>query len=352
MDTALLKDLSEARGISGKEDAVRKVVLNAINGSASDIRIDPLGSVTAVKAGSGKKRPRVMLAAHMDEVGFMVTGVDGDGLVRFTAVGGIDDRILPGKRVKIGTNGLQGVIIWTPIHLGREQNVVKINTLRIDIGAANKDEANGKVKMGDMIVFDAAFAELGDHMLRGKAFDDRAGCALLIEVLRGGEYPVDVLAAFTVQEEIGMRGAQVAAQYFQPDIAIVLESTTANDVPNALAQPDDEDEPNPTCRVGGGPVLTIVDRSLIVNPRLLRFLQTTADKHNIPYQHKMQPGGGTDGGAIHTAYAGVPTAVISLPCRYIHSPLAYLHRDDFANTLRLVQAALRGIDKQVLGENK
>jgi tetrahedral aminopeptidase len=348
MDIALLKDLSEARGISGKEDAVRKIVLDAISASTSDIRIDPLGSITAVKQGTAKKRLRVMLAAHMDEVGFMVTGVDGDGLVRFTAVGGIDDRILPGKRVKIGTNGLQGVIIWTPIHMGRDQNVVKMNNLRIDIGASNKDEANGKVKMGDMIVFDAAFAELGDGMLRGKAFDDRAGCALLVETLRGGEYPVDILAAFTVQEEIGLRGAYVAAQYFQPDIAFVLESTTANDLPNALAEPDDEDEPNPTCRVGGGPVLTIVDRSLIADPRLLRFLQATAEAEGIPYQHKMQPGGGTDGGAIHTANAGVPTAVISLPCRYIHSPLAYLHRDDFAHTLRLIQAALRGIDKNVL----
>ena len=348
MDTALLKDLSESRGISGKEDAVRKVVLNAIKDVVTDIRIDPLGSITAVKQGSGKKRLRVMLAAHMDEVGFMVTGVDGDGLIRFTAVGGIDDRILPGKRVKIGANGLYGVIIWTPIHMGRDLNVVKINNLRIDIGASNKDEANGKVKIGDMIVFDAVFSELGDTMLRGKAFDDRAGCAMLIEVLRGGNYPVDILAAFTVQEEIGLRGAQVAAQYFEPDLAFVLESTTANDVPNPLAEPDDTDEPNPTCRVTGGPVLTILDRSLIVNPRLLRFLQTTAEKHGIPYQHKMHPGGGTDGGSIHMANAGVPTAVISLPCRYIHSPLAYLHRDDFANTLKLVQAALRDIDANVL----
>jgi endoglucanase len=345
MDTALLKALSEAHGISGKEDAVRRIILNTIDGHADDIRIDPLGSVTARKAGAGARRRRVMLAAHMDEVGFMVTGVDGDGLLRFTAVGGIDDRILPALRVRVGANAIPGVILWTPIHMGREQTVVRMSSLRIDIGATSKDEASSKARVGDMIVFDAGFVELRGGMLRGKAFDDRAGCALLAEVLRGAPSAAEVLAAFTVQEEIGLRGAQVAAQTLEPELAIVLETTTANDIPNPLADADSTEELNPTCRILGGPVLTVMDRSLIVPPRLLAFARATAERHGIRYQLKTQPGGGTDGGSIHISGGGVPTLVISMPARYIHSPLALLHRDDYENTLRLVQALLNDIEE-------
>jgi tetrahedral aminopeptidase len=345
-----LRALSEAAGISSKEDAVRAIVLEAIGGHVSDVRIDPLGNITAIKQGSGTEpRLRVMLAAHMDEVGFMVTGVDGDGTARFTAVGGIDDRILPGLRVKVGANAINGVIDWVPIHLNNDQNVVKLSNLRINIGATSKDEANGKLKVGDMVVFDSAFSEIGTHMLRGKAFDDRAGVSLLIDVLQGGPYPHDILAAFTVQEEIGLRGAQVAAQYFNPDVALVLETTTANDLPNPLAYADDDEERNPTCRLQGGPVISVMDRSLIVDPRLFAFLRATADNHGIPHQLKTQIGGGTDGGAIHMANGGAPTGVISLPCRYIHSPVAYLHRDDYAHNLRLIQSALNDLTHDVIG---
>ena len=345
MSFEVLEQLSNAIGVSGKEDAVRAVVLNAIRDHATDIRIDPLGGVSARKpAANGGDRPlRVMIAAHMDEIGFMVTGIDGDGLIRFAAVGGIDDRILPGLRVKVGERAHPGVILWTPIHQNRDQNVVKLSNLRIDIGAGGKDEASGKVRPGDVIAFDSTYGELGAHMLRGKAFDDRAGCALLVDVLRGEPYPVEVLGAFTVQEEIGLRGAMVAANALQPDVAFVLEGTTANDLPNPQEDPDAIHDLNPTSRVGAGPVLTVIDRSMIVNPRLLAFLKRTAEREGIPYQLKTQPGGGTDGGAIHLAGEGVPTAVISLPCRYIHSPTALLHRDDYANALRLVKAALSDI---------
>ncbi len=344
----ILRELSDAIGVSGKEDAVRKLILQAIEPHASDIRIDALGSVTAKLAGTDTGRPRVMIAAHMDEVGFMVTGIDGDGLLRFTNVGGLDDRILPGLRVKVGDTGLPGCIIWVPIHQNKDQNVVKIKTLRIDIGASNKDGAAALVKPGDRIAFDTRFADVGDDVVRGKAFDDRVGCSLLVDVLQGGPYPVDALAAFTVQEEIGLRGALVAAQTLSPDVALVLEGTTAQDLPNPLALPDDDEDLNPTCRLGGGPVLTVMDRSMIVNPRLLAFLRETAAAQGIPYQYKTQLGGGTDGGAIHTANGGTPTAVISMPCRYIHSPVAFLRRDDYDHTLRLVQAALRAITRDTL----
>lgn len=339
----ILQELSEAVGVSGQEDAVRKIILPAIRDHVQDIRIDALGSVTALKPGSQRRAPRIMLSAHMDEVGFMVTGFDGDGCIRFTAIGGVDERILPGLRVRVGNDAIPGVIIWTPIHHNREQNAVALRNLRIDIGASSKDEVNGKVKPGDRIAFDSAFMTIGEAMLRGKAFDDRVGCALLVETLQGGPYPVDVLAAFTVQEEIGLRGARVAAQALQPDVALALEGTTANDIPNPLAEADDEDEPNPVCRLGAGPTLTVMDRSLIVNPRLLNFLRHTAQRHGIPYQLKTQLGGGTDAGAIHTSGAGVMSGVISVPCRYIHSPHAYLNREDYANTLRLIQAVLHDL---------
>jgi len=345
----ILQQLSEAFGVSGQEDAVRKIILSAIKDHATDIRIDPMGSITAFKKGTSRNRPRVMLAAHMDEIGFMVTGIGGDGLIKFTNIGGIDERILPALRVKIGENAVPGVIIWTPIHKSSGQNTpLKVSDLRIDIGANSKDEVNGKVKLGDRIVFDSQYMEIGSKMLRGKAFDDRVGCSLLIDILQSGPYPVDILAAFTVQEEIGLRGAKVAAQRLNPDVAIALEGTTANDLPNPHAEPDDDITANPACKLGDGPVLTVMDARLIVPPGLLGFLRSTATKHDIPYQLKTQPGGGTDAGAIHLTNAGVPSAVISLPCRYIHSPMAYLNRDDYENTLRLLKVALTDLKWDVL----
>jgi len=259
----------------------------------------------------------------------------------------VDERILPGLRVKIGDT--PGVIIWAPIHKTYGQNnTAKLNTLRIDIGATSKDEASGKARRGDRVAFDSKFIEVSEKMLRGKAFDDRVGCSLLVDILQGGPYSVDVLAAFTVQEEIGLRGARVAAQAFNPDVAIALEGTTANDIPNPMAEADDEADPNPTCRLGDGPALTVMDMSMIADPRILRFLRQTAEANSIPYQLKTQLGGGTDAGAIHLANAGAPAAVISMPCRYIHSPSAYLNRDDYDNTLRLVQATLKSLSRSAL----
>ena len=345
----ILKELSEAVGVSGQEDAVRKVILNAIDGHAERIRIDAMGSVTAVKPGTdGGNMPRIMLAAHMDEIGFMVKSVDGDGLIRFTNIGGIDARILPGLRVKVGDKKLSGVIIWPPIHRNQDQNAVKLENLRIDIGATNKEGVNGQVKAGERIAFDSAYVEMSPKMHRGKAFDDRVGCSLLVDVLQGGPYPVDVLAAFTVQEEIGLRGAKVAAQILQPDLAIALEGTTAHDLPNPAAEPDNRNPRNPATRLGAGPALTVMDSSMITDPRLLKWLRSTAESGSIPYQLKTLLGGGTDAGAIHTANSGIPSAVISVPCRYIHSPSALMNTDDYDNTLALLKAALNNLTADVL----
>ncbi|MBK8138515.1 MAG: M42 family metallopeptidase [Chloroflexi bacterium] len=348
-----LRELSEAIGVSGREENVRKIILRAIEGYVEDIRVDAVGNITAVKPGDGKdakKRPRVMLDAHMDEVGFMVTGWGDDGLIRFTPVGSIDDRIVPGLRVRIGDDGVPGVVIWTPIHKNKDQAVVKIANLRIDIGAGTKDEVAGKIKRGDRIAFSAEYLEIGSSIIRGKSLDDRAGCSVLIDVLRGGPYPCDVLAAFTVQEEIGLRGAMVAARILKPDVAIALECTTANDIPDPLADPDSDDprDYNPTTRLGSGPAITFMDKSMVADPRMLRYLQQLAEVYGIPYTFKTWLGGGTDAGAIHRSNLGVPTSVISIPGRYIHSPLAYIHRDDYANAVRLTQAALENLNRDIV----
>ncbi len=346
----ILKELSEAAGVSGQEDAVRDIILNAIAGHVRDVRIDAIGNITAVKKSkSRKKLPRVLLAAHMDEIGFMVSGFDSNGLIRVVNVGGIDPRILPALRVKIGKDSVPGVFIWAPIHLSQDENVVKLSNLRIDIGTTTKDAAKGKVKLGDRVVFDAQFMKVGKHILRGRALDDRVGCALLIDILQADSYPVDVLAAFTTQEEIGVRGAQVAAKILKPDVAFVLETTPAGDIPDPEREADDDDDNhNPSTKLAHGPALTVIDSRMITDPRILNYQRQTAEKAGIPYQLKTVRGGGTDAGAIHTANAGIPSGVVSVPARYIHSPAAYIHRDDYANALKLLQALINNLSWDVL----
>ncbi len=344
----LIRELSEAMGVSGAEDEVRAIILKAINGHVEDIRIDPLGNVLAVKRGRTRQADdlRVMVAAHMDEVGFMVMGVESDGTLRLGAVGGFDDRILPGLRLLIGKDRVPGVFDWAPIHLNREQKVVELDRLRLDIGASSKEEANGKVKVGDRATFNTSYAERG-RVAMGKAFDNRVGCAILIDLVQGDPYPFDLHVAFTVQEEVGLRGARVAAQAIQPDVAFVLETTTAHDLPPVEKDPE-APRPSPVTELGKGPALTLVDRSVIVDRRLLDHLRDTALAEGIPFQYKRAVTGGTDAGAVFVTNKGVPSAVVSVPCRYIHSPLALCNLDDVANTAKLVRAALERFSPAVM----
>ena len=336
----LLEALSNAIGISGEEDEVRQIIHAAISEHADHVEVDALGNLTASQTGTVFPDFTVMIAAHMDEVGLMVTAVDGNGLIQFTNIGGIDARILPGLRVKVGAERRPGVILWKPIHMGRDMTTVAMDKLRIDVGADDKSAATP----GDRIAFDSQFMRLGDCMLRGKAFDDRVGCAILVDILQRGPYPVTVAAAFTTQEEIGLRGAKVAAQRLRPQAAIVLEGTTAYDLPEPKHEAEAGDlRGNPSTRLGEGAVLTLVDGSMISDPRALRFLRQTADAHDIAYQMKSFGGGGTDGGAIHTAQAGVPTMTLSVPCRYIHTPTALLHLGDYQAVLNLSMAVLESI---------
>jgi len=344
----MIKELSEAIGVSGAEDEVRAIILKAIKDHVEDIRIDPLGNVLAVKRGHSPQEDdlRVMVAAHMDEVGFMVMGVESDGTLRVGAVGGFDDRILPGLRLVIGKDKVPGVFDWTPIHINHDQKVVPLDRLRVDIGALTKEEANGKVKVGDTAAFATSYVERGKAAM-GKAFDDRVGCAVLIELIQGDPFPFDLHVAFTVQEEVGLRGARVAAQTIRPDVAFVLETTTAHDLPPVDKDPE-APRPSPVTELGKGPALTLVDRSVIVDRRLLDHLRKTAEAEGIPFQYKRAMAGGTDAGAVFVTNEGVPSAVVSVPCRYIHGPLAHCNLDDVANTVKLMRAALARFTPDVM----
>ncbi len=336
----ILQELSQAIGVSGEEDEVRALIVPAIRDQVSSLEVDALGNLTALQRGTRYPGFTVMIAAHMDEIGMMVTAVDSNGLIQFTNVGGIDARILPGLRVKVGSARQPGVVLWKPIHKWRDMNTVAIENLRIDVGATDKQAA----QPGDRIAFDSAYAQLGADTVRGKAFDDRAGCSILVDILQKGPYPVSVAAAFTVQEEIGLRGAQVAAQRLQPDAAIVLEGTTAYDVPDPNLEREADDLPsNPGTKLGAGVVLTLVDGRMISDPRVLAFLRATAEAKGIAYQFKTIGGGGTDGGAIHTAQTGIPTMTLSTPCRYIHSPSALMNLKDYESALQLSKAVLGAI---------
>ena len=336
----ILEKLSQAIGVSGEEDEVRGLVIEAIRDHVSELQVDALGNVTALQRGTAQPEFKVMIAAHMDEIGMMVTAVEANGLIQFTRVGGLDPRILPGKRVKVGPKRRPGVILWKPIHLWRDMKTVPIEALRIDVGAGDKSAA----EPGDRIAFDADYTQLSETVVRGKAFDDRVGCAVLVDILQSGPYPVTVAAAFTAQEEIGLRGATVAAERLNPAAAIVLEGTYAYDLPEPNLELEAGDLPaNPGTRFGGGAVLTLADRQMITDPRALAFLRETAEANDIAYQIKTMGGGGTDGGAIHIAQAGIPTMPISAPCRYIHTPTALLNLDDYASVLALSQAVLRRI---------
>ena len=332
MDTALLKTLSETPGVSGDEAAVRAVLRSAIRSHADEVRVDVLGNLIARKRSSATLK--VMLAAHMDEVGFMIVQIEKSGWLRFRTVGGFDSRILLSKRVQIGKDRVPGVIMAKPIHLTRDserEQVVKVEDMAIDIGASSQEDAKRAVRPGDFAAFATAFSEHGETV-RGQAFDDRAGCAVLVELLKES-YPFDLYAAFTVQEEIGLRGARVAAYAVDPDVAFALDGTTADDLPR-------EKGVKPATHLGAGPVITVADNQMIADKRLTRLLIDVADRQAIPYQIKPPGVGGTDAGRIHLAHEGVPATAVSIPCRYIHSPRAFLAPQDFDHTVALMKAAL------------
>jgi len=341
----LLQELSEAAGISGREEEVRALLLEEIRERVDSCRIDSTGNLIALKKGSGASPLRVLVAAHMDEVGLMITSAEDSGALRFTKVGGIDDRVLPARVVLIGPKRVPGVIGMKPVHLlekGDRDHVVDSRQLAIDVGASNKGEAEKIAPRGEFAVFATEFRELagqkgGWRTVQGKAFDDRVGCAILAELLKE-RFPFDLVAAFTVQEEVGLRGARVAAWTEKPDAALVLECTGANEVPTTR-------DTSPSTRLGSGPAITIRDTSFIADPRLVELFRTTAREKSIPHQYKQPNIGGTDAGSIHRSREGVPSLVVAVPARYIHSPASIIDLTDFENTAALAREALHRLPR-------
>lgn len=339
----LLKQLTEATGVASNEKEVRLLLRDLIADHVDEWRVDTMGNLIALKKGTGALNLRVMVDAHMDEVGLMVTSIDGNGTLQFITVGGFDPRALLGKVVQVGKKKHIGVIGATPVHLlsgGARQKITPTSSMRIDIGAKNKDAAAGAVKIGDYAAFVTEYEELGPTAI-GKAFDNRAGCAALVELLRKERYPFDLYAAFTVQEEVGLRGAKTAAFGIKPDVGIVLECTPAYDLPNK------EDE-SPNVALGKGPSLYVMDSQTIQDPRLVRHIMQTAVANNLPYQIRRPGGGGTNTGNIQRSHSGVSAATIAVPGRYAHTPALMINLEDYANVVKLADATLRTLTADII----
>jgi endoglucanase len=345
-----LEALSNAFGVSSVEGDVRKIILEAAQPYADSWRIDTMGNlfVTRRSRASQTNSPplTVMVAAHMDEVGFMISKITTNGLLKFKPVGGFDRRVLLGKTVVVGPNKVPGVIGVKPVHLLRgdeSKKVDSIDSMTIDIGGSSS-----QVSVGDFATFTTKFSHLGGQarprndrgLVKGKAFDDRAGCAVLLELLKE-DYPLDLVAVFTVQEEIGLRGAKVASYAVNPDLAFVLECTAADDLP-----PLEEDAPPGFPRLGDGPAITVMDRSILTDRRLVDLLIDTAEAEGLPHQFKRPGIGGTDAGVVHLSRSGVPSTVVSLPARYIHAPAAILDLADFWRVVKLMQATLQRLPEK------
>ncbi len=316
-----LQTLCSIPGVSGDERSVAEEVLRLARPWVDDARFDPLGNLILTRHWDGPG-PRLVLSAHMDEVGLLVTAIDKDGTLRFGVVGGIDPRILPGVSVRVGAKGRPGVVMGPPIHLAgvseREQALAS-DRLRIDIGAADRQQAEQTVSVGDVACFASEPGDLG-RLFAARALDDRAGVAAIVSVLRATRASAVPLAvAFTVQEEIGTRGAAAAAQSLRPDIAVVVETTTAADLPEVEAH-------RQVTRLGRGPALTVQDSGMIASREVTGALRAAAQAAGVAFQRKESSSGGTDGARF--AALGARCAVVSLPCRYLHAPRGVMDPDD------------------------
>jgi putative aminopeptidase FrvX len=339
-----LEKLSNACGVTGRENQVRELMIQLMKPYADQITVDRLENVIAIKQGK-EKSPKIMLAAHMDEVGLMVKTISKEGFLQFTKMGGIDDRILPAQKVAIFTRKGQfpGIIGSKPPHIQKEEErrkVISYDELFIDIGAESReDAANLGVSIGDPVGFDIKYVPLGKDVVTGKAFDNRAGCIAMVETLKLIEKTdCTVCAVGTVQEEVGLRGAATAAFGVDPDIAIALDVTIAGDVPGVR-------EFDTNVKMGKGPTLTVSDSGLITHPKVLRWLLDTAEEEKIPYQLESGLLGSTDAARISITRQGIPSGTVSIPTRYIHSPVGMLNLKDIDNSAKLAAAAIQKISK-------
>ena len=351
----LLKRLSESFGVSGYEDEIRGIVIDELKDYADEVKIDRYGNIIALKKGSGNGI-KLLWDAHMDEIGFFVKHIDDRGFIYLSPVGGWSERVLPGQRVRILTRDgriVRGVIGVKPPHLLKPEErdkVIPLDKLYVDIGASTREEAEkAGVTVGCPVDLDRDTIGLLGYRVTGKSFDDRVGVAVLLHAFKEIEgHEADIYVVIASQEEVGLKGARVAAQHIQPDAAFALDVTMANDLPDAAKQ-------DWVAELGKGPVLKVADgrsaSGLIANPKLLEFLRRTAEEEGIPYQLSILPGGTTDATAIALTGKGVPAAVIAVPTRYIHSPTETLDLRDALNAAKLLAAASRKLTKKWYLEN-
>lgn len=329
-----LKELCLLNGVSGNEDEVADYIISKIKDNC-EYHIDNMGNIIAFKKGKRIPANKVMVSAHMDEVGFIVNFINPDGTLKIAPVGGIDARVVFGRQVLVGKNNLVGVIGSKAVHnLTKEEKdtAVKIENMYVDIGATSQEDAQKNVSLGDFVAFRSEFIEFGDNMIKSKALDDRCGCAVMIDIINS-KLEYDTYFTFVTQEEIGLRGSRTAAYSVNPDIALILETTTAADIPQVKNE-------RRVCSLEKGAVVSFMDHSTIYNRELYNLAFEIAENNKIKCQTKTMVAGGNDSGAIHVSRGGVRTTAISVPCRYLHSPSCVISKKDFKAVSDLTRAML------------
>jgi len=349
----MFKDLTDANGIAGNERAPREVMKKYIAPYADSVETDNLGSVIAKKVGD-ENGPKIMVAGHLDEVGFMVTQIDDKGFIKFQTVGGWWSQVMLAQRVTITTrkgDEIIGVIGSKPPHIlpaDVRNKVVDIKDMFIDVGAASKEEVlEWGVRPGDMVTPYFEFNVMkNDKYLLAKAWDNRIGCAITIDVmkaLQNEKHPNILYSVGNVQEEVGLRGAKTATHKIQPDIGFAVDVGVAGDTPGVTAKES-------TSKMGAGPQIVVYDASMVSHRGLREFVLDVADEHNIPYQFEAMAGGGTDAGSIHVTANGIPALSIGIATRYIHSHAGILHRDDYDNAVKLVVEVIKKLDRDAVNK--
>ncbi|MDL2232848.1 M42 family peptidase [Ruminococcaceae bacterium OttesenSCG-928-L11] len=326
-----IRTLTDIPGVSGDEGKVREQIAALIADHVESMQVDALGNLIAFKKGQKRPAKTILFSAHMDEVGFIVTHIGEDGLLRFSAVGGIDSRVVVGKPVEVGDKRLAGVIGTKAIHHQTEkerEEAVSLDKLFIDIGAKDKEEAERHVSPGDRVIFWSRFTEIGEGNILARALDDRAGCGVLVDMIQS-DLAYDSWFAFTVQEETGCTGAVTAAYAVAPDVSFVVEATTASDIGGVAADKE-------VCRFGQGPVISFQDRGTVYDIGLYRLAFEVAKANNIPVQAKQGVAGGNESRSIQVARSGAKTLAVSMPCRYLHSPSNMLRVQDIVDTKELL----------------
>lgn len=333
----LLDKLTSLDGPTGYEGQVRDFIKTEVAPYVDEVTVDRMGNVIVHKKGNGK---RVVIDAHMDEVGFIITGYNEDGTLRFSPLGGINAKIIPSKTVLIGANKIPGVIGAKPIHLqGKDEREkgLTYNDCCIDIGAHCRKQCEDLIDLGEYVVFDTEYDEFGEGLLKGKAFDDRMGCFVLMEALKEN-YNIDLYGVFSVQEEIGERGAFVGAINTKADLGIALEGTICADMPSVPKHLR-------ATEVGKGPAISIMDLTSIFDDEIAEDIMAVGEKLGIPYQRRKAIAGGNNAATFHGTGSGAKIAALSVPCRYIHSSVSVAAKSDVENAVKLLVNYLKSLSE-------